>query len=776
MAGVPPSLWTRLRKARVPQLLGVYLGVGFGVLQGVDMFVERLGVPDWAFAATLVLLVAGLPVVVGTALVQGRVRRWEREARRSRGEAAAPDSQDPGPGAASAGAPAVPPSLAHLLTWGNTLRAGVVAFASLGLAVGVVMALRAGGVGGMGSLVAAGVLERQDRVLVADFQSQTGHDVLAGTITEAFRVDFEQSPLVSVVEPRVVREALVRMQRDPREALTPELATEVALREGIKAVLEGEVNTAGGAFVLTARLLATEGGDVLASFRETAADSSDVIGAVDRLSNRMRERVGESLRSIRQGESLAGVSTGSLSALRLYSQAVRAMDLEGDALLGIGLLEEALALDPSFAMAWRKLGVALLNQGQQRERWLEAFTQAYQLSDRLTDRERYQARAIYYTYVEEDEDRAVAAYRTLLELYPDDTTALNNLAAILGRRSDHEGALALYERARTLEPMGGIYYMNPISHLVALGRLDEAEELLEVYGRLHPGQPRYHSSRAHLLAAAGEWDEAAVHFREVRSHRDATPGARLEGEMGLANLALLRGRVAEAEERRSEVARLLRAMEFPSTGWGPLAFGARVALALEADTARALELGLRASREELPTGTAVVHLQVASFLLGAGVVEEARREVQRYRNALGDGPVPPEERQFLDQVEASLLVWDGPPREALSALQALKSSSPCPSCLAPAEAKVHLRMQEPEAAIRALREFLDTPRYAGLEADSYHRGPTLEWLGLLLEEAGDREGARDAYRRLVELWQDADPSVAWRAERAAGRLEALQER
>ena len=88
-------------------------------------------------------------------------------------------------------------------------------------------------------------------------------------------------------------------QRPPTSALDLQLAREVAVRDGIGAVIAGEVNTAGTGFVLSAQLIGADSGNVLAAFRETARDGSDIIGAIDRLSNQIRERIGESLRSIR---------------------------------------------------------------------------------------------------------------------------------------------------------------------------------------------------------------------------------------------------------------------------------------------------------------------------------------------------------------------------------------------------------------------------------------------------------------------------------------------
>ena len=125
------------------------------------------------------------------------------------------------------------------------------------------------------------------------------------------------------------------------------------MREGIRAVVSGEVNAAGGGYMLSTQLISAADGEVLAAYRVTADDSTEVIGAIDRLSKKLRERIGESLKTIRRDEPLESVTTSSLAALRKYSQAIRALDLESDTRKGTALLEEAIAFDTAFAMAHR---------------------------------------------------------------------------------------------------------------------------------------------------------------------------------------------------------------------------------------------------------------------------------------------------------------------------------------------------------------------------------------------------------------------------------------
>jgi tetratricopeptide (TPR) repeat protein len=128
-------------------------------------------------------------------------------------------------------------------------------------------------------------------------------------------------------------------------------------------------------------------------------DDAGIVAAIDRLSGHIRERIGESLKTIRNGEPLEQVTTSSLEALRLYSEGARLSD-QGSPDKAIPVLEQAIALDSGFAMAWRKLAVALGNTRASQERQILATTKAYQHRDRLPEVERQFTIAYYYDNVE----------------------------------------------------------------------------------------------------------------------------------------------------------------------------------------------------------------------------------------------------------------------------------------------------------------------------------------------------------------------------------------
>jgi TolB-like protein len=164
-----------------------------------------------------------------------------------------------------------------------------------------------------------GSLAERDRLVVADFANLAGDSVLAEAITEAFRVDLSQSPLIRVLRPRDVAAALRRMELPVQTIVNDSLAREIALREHAKAVVAGSVAKVASAYTVSVQLLSTQSGEVLATFRESATDSSRLIDAVDRASKGLRHKIGESLGDLRdmpapQAPTLAPQGSGSGSA------------------------------------------------------------------------------------------------------------------------------------------------------------------------------------------------------------------------------------------------------------------------------------------------------------------------------------------------------------------------------------------------------------------------------------------------------------------------------
>jgi tetratricopeptide (TPR) repeat protein len=498
-----------------------------GVLTLVRLCVRLLGLPDWAFATAVALLAVGLPIVLWTGVIERRRAL-----------------------AGAKGGAARPAGLERWFTWHRSLWGGASAFGLLGLGTAVYMAMRLLGIGPVGTLVAHGVLAQRDGLVLADFENRTSDSTLARSVGEAFRVDLAQSPVVRLLDAATVAAALRRMGRAPGGALDLAGAREIATREGAKAVVLGKIDPVGRGFVLSAELVAAADGAELAAVRETARDDGAIIDAVDRLSKRLRERIGESLRTIRASEPLERVTTGSLPALVKYSAAVQASDA-GEWDRAVALLDQAIALDSGFAMASRKLTVVLSNSGASRSRMAAAATQAFRHRDRLPPLERDLTLARYYSVAEFDRGKTEDAYRAALDLDPTDNVALNNLALLYNQTRRFAAAESLTLRGLAVPHPFTTLYANATQAQMGAGKLAAAGETVRLFAARNPGHPQLPWLQALYAASHGAYDSSALYLRAMAGSAPDL-SAQAVTAFNLVALYDVRGQFAagEREERR----------------------------------------------------------------------------------------------------------------------------------------------------------------------------------------------------------------------------------
>ncbi|MBI2401485.1 MAG: tetratricopeptide repeat protein [Gemmatimonadetes bacterium] len=623
------------------------------------------------------------------------------------------------------------------------------------------MGMRVLGIGPVGTLVATGVLDEGSRIILADFSDRTGDSALATTFTEAFRVDLSQSRILRLLPAAELRGALQRMQRDPGTPLTPDLAREVAVREGITAVVAGDINAAGGGFVLSTQLLDPESGNVIAAFRETAADSTAIIRAIDRLSKELRGRAGESLKSIRAARPLFRVTTASLPALRKYSQAQRTFQ-EGNTSAAIELLREAVALDTTFAEAYRRLATHLGNAGIQPSAQLKAMTKAYKHRDRLPETERHIVIATYLMDVTGDYHGALEAYSRVLEIDSTHPVAVNNSGVAYSLLRDDDRAAQFYERQIRLYPRGVLGNSNLVEAQLNRGALDGVRSALENFRRVLPDHPL--ARRAELLVAwaLGRHDSAEAIARTIRE-RHPDPGNAGVALSHLSGLAAVRGRLREANEHG-----LARVRLFENRGLPNEALRYRVLLAR-----RELEVGggarevLAEVEEQLSrsSGDEVdpldpPYLDIAMLYLSTGRMDRARVWVDAYERN-----VPAEWRRGragseLQHLRAlgSIALADGRVQDAIRLLRQ-SDQGECVICALPQLAQAYDAAPEPDSAIAIYERYVGTLSPDRPAVDPLELPPALKRLGELYAQRGDREKAIEYYNRFVELWKGADPEL-----------------
>jgi|GEM_PF-683307 len=746
---------------------------GVLVLALVYAAMMGLGLPGWVFPVAVLLTLVGLPITIYAANVEKqRV------------------GMDSGERAKLVGLKA---TLSTRLAFkGGLAAAGVLALVIVGYSV-----LRAAGIGPFASLISSGELDRAGTIILTDFDNRTDIPELGSTVSEALRIDLSQSTALSVMDRAVMSDAMRRMNVNPDTLVSASLGLDIGRREGVKAIIEGDISPVGSSFQLAARVVSTSDEQLLAGFRETAATEADILSSIDRLSARLRAEVGESLVDIRSNPPLDQVSTSSLAALRHYTKANR---LQDQAALGEAVreIEQAIALDSLFGMAYRKLAV-LYSNAQFRPQAQDSLRQrAYDLRERMTERERLITEGTVYSFgaldIEIDYDKSVRAYEALLEKWPDDLTSLNNLAARYNTMGRHAEAEALFRRALALQE-GPFRRANVAGPMFRSRQFDRLNAFLDTLATMYPDTQSEMSTRANMAYTLDDLDGALAWIarRDSLSMADDDPftGPNPEPTM---NLMISQGRYTEMREgaiaflASSQGQEMMEFREVPDSLMRQISMFVdwtieeSIAHATgDHDRLRAVINDLRAFNGQQSTSlvedgeltwtwfqeldAAMDYLDETRIDSILALTDQALEEGARYAT--------PVQEQWLVQARAVSDILKGNQTEA--ALERFRSEIPPSALRDPYDllGKLEEAAGNTDAAIEAYTRFVSHVSYGLGSEDRGRMGRIHFHLGELHEQQGNLDQAIHHYQKMVDRWKDADAILQPQVEEARRRVDQL---
>ncbi len=386
------------------------------------------------------------------------------------------------------------------------------------------------------------MLTERDTVLLTDFANSTGEPVFDGTLKQALAVQLGQTPFLNLFPEERVRETLRFMGRSPDDRITRDVGREICQRQGIKAMLTGSIATLGSHYVITIEAFNPRTGDSIAREQVEAESKERVLSALGAAASNLRKKLGESLNSIKKYDvNIEQATTSSLDALKAFAMGNEER-ARGWAPESLTFYKRAIELDPNFAMAYARIGVHYGNRDQ-----LEAATpyveKAYELRDRVSERERLYITEKYYTYISGEIDKAIETLQTWTRLYPDDFVPHNNLCINYKFVGRHEEALKEALEAVRLSPNNVNAHDNLVGTFITLGRFDEAEQAMREAQKINPDSLVAHSG-SYLLAYYRRDREGME--REIQWARGRAEEAPFT--MMLTAATMGQGKVREAEQ------------------------------------------------------------------------------------------------------------------------------------------------------------------------------------------------------------------------------------
>lgn len=325
----------------------------------------------------------------------------------------------------------------------------------------------------------AQALGESDTIVVADFNNKTGDAVFDDTLRQGLSAQLQQSPFLNFVSEQRIQQTLALMGQPPDGKLTPEIARDLCRRTASKAYLSGTIANLGSQYVIGINAVNCQTGDSLAQQQVTADSKEHVLKALDEATTKLRERLGESLKTIQKLDTpIEEATTPSLEALQAYSLGRNTMMGKGDFSAAVPLFERATRIDAKFAMAYGLLGTCYANLGE-KNLAAENTEKSYELRALVSEWEKFYIESHYYHFVIGDLEKAREVYELWGQTYPRERVPHTNLGVVYQSLGQYDKALLEFRESLRLAPTDGLNYSNLTDVLMQLSRFDDARAAAE---------------------------------------------------------------------------------------------------------------------------------------------------------------------------------------------------------------------------------------------------------------------------------------------------------
>jgi len=646
---------------------------------------------------------------------------------------------------------------------------------------------------------------------VMHFENNTGNqsfDHWRKAISDLLIADLGQSKFLNVLSGEKLFDILRELDLEEAKTYSSKDLKEVASKAGIKYILMGRLTKAGDKIRVNTTLREAESERIVARQQVEGIGEESLFEIVDHLTRLVKEDFEFSSADIQADldQNIKQITTDSPDAFRYYREGVN-FKSQGEYMKAIPLLEAAVAIDPEFAMAYRGLYICYSNLGYRGEA-VKNLEKAYEKREHVSKREKYSITAEYFRQTEKTYDKSIQAYKKLLELYPHDEIANNNLGLLYMTLERWDDAIKRLLVNKNNKARGLQTYLNLSNAYMAVGQPEKAGEALEYYlthisesiyirGELaeiliHRGRfdqalielekalstnPSFNDQyfiRGSVHLIKGELDKAETEYKKLLETKN--PNDHYEGRYALCQLYLMQGRFQEAEEQVTEAVEMSEVIEEPSleTNW----YLSKAYIHLLQNELDDSSIAYTKAEKIALTIENLSFQRQAQFYrslrdLKAGSLDKAEKSAGKLREMIQEG-MSKKEIRLYHLVHGLILTEKGKIDEAVSEFQEGLSLLPAQDGMKAwflnGIAEAYYRSRDLDQALSVLEKAVDDINLK--MRGNYFFSKNLYLMAQILEDKGRKEEARKYYAEFLTLWKKADGSLPLKKE-ARARFNSL---
>lgn len=380
-------------------------------------------------------------------------------------------------------------------------------------------------------------------VLVADFINHTGDTVFDGTLEPMFNVALEGASFVNAFDRGRAHRLAAKLPK-PSETLDEKSSRLIAVAQGVSTVITGDIYQHGDGYTISAKAIDPASGNVLTTAEASAKNKEDVVAKIPAVAAPIRKALGDTTPKAIQLEATAGGFTAaSLEAVHENGVGVDEQ-FAGKYEDALQSFQKAVDLDPNFARAYTGMAAMAQNLGkaQDAEKYMKL---AMAHEDRMTDRERYRARGLYYL-TQGDWKKCVDEFDQLIAHYPVDRVGQNNLATCYTSLRNPAKALEAAHKAVEIEPKGVSQRLNLAFIEIFAGDFVGGDKDAHAALEMNPAALQGYLNLAEAALGQGQLTTAVENYQKLENNPKAGPVFASIGQFGLADAAAYEGKFGDA--------------------------------------------------------------------------------------------------------------------------------------------------------------------------------------------------------------------------------------